>query len=164
MKRSLAAGIRPSPEEMTAHSLCNHLTVGTWLCVSTKLCLLVSSTMCSNLDSILEEAKKKKKTGTISTSNICNAPQRDASSEIMTQLRQKIIHRPRWGAVSRRTCFIFYFLANTTSLCCAGKKKQLRWKEKQLRTGGVSAPSSFVFIFRSSPKYIPQKYRISPSF
>lgn len=75
---------------------------------------------CPLHDSILEGGKEKK--GTISASNVCNAPQRDASSEIMTQLRQKIIHRPRWGAVSRRDLvWVFFFLLffwvnNTTSL------------------------------------------------
>lgn len=75
---------------------------------SMKLWLLVSSTMHTKWDSILEGVKEKKK-GTISTSKICNAPQRDAPSEIMTQLRQKIIHRPRWGAVSRRALFVLFF-------------------------------------------------------
>lgn len=40
-KPGLAAGIRPSPEERTAHSSCNHLASQMWFCVSAKLWGLV---------------------------------------------------------------------------------------------------------------------------
>lgn len=81
--------------------------------------------------------------GTISTSNICNAPQQEASSEIMTQLGQKIIHRPRWGAVLR---FVFFCQQHIISwshqntLKKAVELKRKAWKDQQLSTGGVSGP------------------------